>query len=164
MAENQKWRGLSRRLPAGAGWGALAAAAMGVVMLAGKAAGVSPMPKPVPVALVAHTLGMSPGPALIVLAVVAHLAYGAAAGTILAGLVVRAAVWHGVVFAVVLWVAMGLVWLPYLGWGLFGTGLTPKIAVATLVLHLVYGLTLGVLLARRTRHHLAAPSWQEMAR
>jgi hypothetical protein len=27
--------------------------------------------------------------------------------------------------------------------GLFGTAITPKIAVATLVLHLIYGVTLG---------------------
>jgi len=29
------------------------------------------------------------------------------------------------------------------GWGVFGTAITPKIAVATLVLHLIYGATLG---------------------
>lgn len=43
---------------------------------------------------------------------------------------------------------MGLAWLPYLGWGLFGTGITAKIAAATLLLHLVYGTTLGLLLDR----------------
>ncbi|HEX3647385.1 MAG TPA: DUF6789 family protein [Pseudonocardiaceae bacterium] len=152
-----------RRLLAGAGHGALATVAMSAVMVAGLAAGVSPMPKPVPVALVAHTLGMSPGPALLVLAAAAHLAYGTVAGAVFAGLVRRVAVWQAVVFAVVLWVLMGLVWLPYLGWGVFGTGLTPKIAVATLVLHLVYGLTLGLLLARRTRRHLTVSSRERMA-
>ncbi|HEX3590636.1 MAG TPA: DUF6789 family protein [Pseudonocardiaceae bacterium] len=164
MADNENGRVLSRRLLTGAECGALATLAMSAVMLAGVATGVSPMPKPIPVALVSHTLGLSPGPALIVLAVVAHLAYGAGAGAVLAGLVDRIAVWHGVVFAAALWVVMGLVWLPYLGWGLFGTGLTPKIAGATLVLHLVYGLTLGALLARQTRRHSAEANRQEVAR
>lgn len=38
---------------------------------------------------------------------------------------------------------MQIMFLPFLGWGLFGTAITPKIAVATLVLHLVYGGVLG---------------------
>ncbi len=38
--------------------------------------------------------------------------------------------------------------LPYLGWGLFGTGITARIAAATVLLHLVYGTTLGLLLDR----------------
>jgi hypothetical protein len=145
--------GLSaRRLVVGAGWGAVATLVMSALMLAGTAAGVSPMPKPVPVALVAHTLGSLPKPALLVLvlAVIAHLTYGASAGALLAGLVARVTVWVGVGYAVVLWAVMGLVWLPYLGWGLFGTAQTARIAVVTLVLHLVYGLTLGLLLDRKS--------------
>lgn len=160
MDGHEKRRVPSRRLLVGAGWGAVATVAMSVVMLAGVATGVSPMPKPIPVALVARTLGIAPGPALIVLAVVAHLAYGTVAGAVLAGLAGRVAVWHGLVFGGVLWVAMGLVWLPFLGWGPFGTGLTPKIAVATLVLHVVYGLTLGAVLACG---HASRPSRQEAA-
>ncbi len=109
------------------------------------------MPKPVPAALVEHTLGAIPQPAVLVLAVIAHLTYGATAGALLAGMVGRVTGWAGVGYAVALWAAMGLVWLPYLGWGLFGTTQTPQIAVATLVLHLIYGLTLGLLLDRERR-------------
>lgn len=127
-----------------------ATVAMSVVMLAGVVTGVSPMPKPIPAALISHTFGLPPGPGLVALAVAAHLAYGAVAGTVLAGLVRRATVWWATGYGVVLWAAMGLVWLPYLGWGLFGTAVTTKIAVATLVLHLIYGVTLGLLLNRRT--------------
>lgn len=141
----------SRRLGLGAAWGTVATLVMSAVMLAGTATGVSPMPKPVPVALVGHTLGGIPQPAVLVLAVLAHLTYGATAGALLAGLVGRVTVWVGVGYAVALWVVMGLVWLPYLGWGLFGTAQTPQIAVATLVLHLLYGLTLGLLLDRTPR-------------
>jgi hypothetical protein len=38
---------------------------------------------------------------------------------------------------------MELMVLPLLGWGVFGSAITPKIAIATLALHLVYGGTLG---------------------
>lgn len=138
----------SSRLAAGAGWGVVATVAMSVVMLAGTATGVAPMPRPIPAALVAHTLGSMPMPVLLALAVIAHLGYGAVAGAVLAWLVRRVNVWIAAGYGVVLWALMGLVWLPYLGWGLFGAGVTPKIAVATLVLHVVYGVTLGLLLGR----------------
>jgi hypothetical protein len=140
----------ARRLVVSAGWGAVATLVMSALMLAGTAIGVSPMPEPVPVALVAHTFGSLPKPAVLVLAVIAHLTYGASAGALLAGLVARVTVWVGVGYAVALWAVMGLVWLPYLGWGLFGTAQTARIAVATLVLHLVYGVTLGLLLDRKS--------------
>lgn len=39
---------------------------------------------------------------------------------------------------VALWLLMGAVFLPLIGWGLLGTAITPQIAVGTLVLHLVY--------------------------
>lgn len=140
----------ARRLVVGAGSGAVATLVMSALMLAGTATGVSPMPKPVPAALVAHTLGSIPTPGVLVLAVIAHLAYGAAAGALLAGLLARVTGWVGLGYGVVLWAVMGLVWFPYLGWGLFGTAQTPRIAMATLVLHLVYGLTLGLLLDRKS--------------
>ncbi|ASU84083.1 hypothetical protein CDO52_15960 [Nocardiopsis gilva YIM 90087] len=133
---------------AGIGWGALATVAMSVPMLAATATGISPMPKPVPMALVSHGLGAVPEPGAVALAATAHLAYGAAAGALLAGLFRRVTVLIGVAYATVLWALMGLVWLPYLGWGPFGTAETPKIAIATLVLHVVYGATLGLLLDR----------------
>ncbi|GAA5126549.1 hypothetical protein GCM10025762_54270 [Haloechinothrix salitolerans] len=122
---------------------------MSVLMLAGVASGVAPMPKPIPAALVAETFGALPESARLVLAVVSHLGYGAVAGAVLAVLVRRVNIRVATGYGAVLWALMGLVWLPYLGWGLFGTAVTPKIAVATLVLHLVYGITLGLLLDRR---------------
>lgn len=82
------------------------------------------------------------------LAVLAHLAYGASAGAVLAVALRRVTVVRAIGYGVMLWALMGLAWLPYLGWGLFGTGITAKIAAATLLLHLVYGTTLGLLLDR----------------
>ncbi|KGI81459.1 hypothetical protein IL38_10965 [Actinopolyspora erythraea] len=141
--------GLDRdRLAAGAGWGVAATVLMSVVMLFGTATGLAPMPSPVPLALVARTVGALPQPALMGLAVLVHLSYGAVAATVLAGLVRRVSVGLAVGYGSLLWALMGVVWLPYLGWGLFGTAVTPRIAVATLVPHLVYGVTLGLALDR----------------
>lgn len=140
-----------RRLAVGAGWGAVATLTMSAVMLAGAAIGASPMPKPIPVALVAHTLGSLPRPALIALAALAHLSYGATAGAALAGLLKRVTVRKALGYAAGLWALMGLLWLPYLGWGFFGTAVTIKIAAATLLLHVIYGLTLGLSLDRAKR-------------
>lgn len=59
-------------------------------------------------------------------------------------------VWRGIGLGVALWLVMQVVWLPYVGWGAFGTAHTPKIAIATLILHLIYGATLGWLIDRKT--------------
>lgn len=104
----------------------VATLAMSVLMIAGFATGVSPMPRPIAQALVAHTLGSVPEPALIGLAALAHLGYGASAGAILAMVLRRVTVAKTIGYGVVLWALMGLAWLPYLGWGLFGTGVTPR--------------------------------------
>ncbi|MBS1271014.1 MAG: hypothetical protein MAGBODY4_00143 [Candidatus Marinimicrobia bacterium] len=54
----------------------------------------------------------------------------------------------GFLWGTILWLIMQVIWLPILGWGIFGSNITPKIAVATLILHLIYGGTLGWLFAR----------------
>lgn len=158
MTQDRPTRPGPRRLAVGAGWGVVATVVMSALMIAGVLTGISPMPKPIPVALVAHILGGGlPMPALVALGVLAHLAYGAAGGAILAGLVRHVTPTRALGYAVLLWALMDLVWLPYLGWGLLGTAITPKIALATLILHLLYGLTLGLLLdhTRTTQHAMA---------
>ena len=133
----------------GAMWGAVATVAMSVLMILGLVTGVAPMPKPIPAALVGKlTGGALPQPALMTIAIVLHLGYGAFWGGVLATLTDRISLWRGVALATGLWLIMQFAVLPFLGWGLFGTAQTPKIAVATLVLHLVYGVTLGVLADR----------------
>ena len=57
-----------------------------------------------------------------------------------------------------LWALFGVAWAPYLGWGLFGVAQAARIAVATLVLHLVYGLTLGTGMDRAGQE--GARAWQ----
>jgi len=137
------------RFVVGFGWGVAATVVMSLVMLAGIATGLSPMPKPIPAALMGRLLGGGmPKAALMALAAGSHLAYGGFWGAILASSTLRVTVGKALGMGVVLWLLMQVVVLPFLGWGPFGFGVTPAIAVATIVLHLVYGLTLGLLADR----------------
>ena len=134
----------SARLWRGFGWGVAATVVMSVPMLIGMATGVAPMPEPIPKALVTLVFGAGlPAPLLMALSAGSHLGYGGFFGAALARLFPDAGVKEGLVLGVLLWLVMEVVVLPILGWGLFGTAITPKIAVATLVLHLMYGATLG---------------------
>jgi len=136
---------ITHRLRTGFLWGIAATVAMSILMLGGMLLHLSPMPKPIPAALVGKLLGPGlPRPALMALAVLSHLGYGGVWGAALAGTIRgRITLAHGVVLGVLLWLLMQVLVLPWLGWGVFGTSVTPRIAVATLILHLVYGGALG---------------------
>lgn len=135
-AATPRWRG--------AGWGVLATVVMSIPMIIGMATGVAPMPEPIPKALVTLIFGNGlPTPLLMALAAGSHLAYGGFFGAVLAVLFPNAGLKEGLILGVLLWLLMEFVVLPVLGWGVFGTAITPTIAVATLVLHLLYGATLG---------------------
>lgn len=131
-------------------WGVVATVVMSVFMLVGVATGMSPMPKPVPAAILGKLgAGGLPRPAMMAVAAGAHLAYGGLWAGLLATLVRPVTIGAGLLLGVGLWLVMQSVVLPLLGWGIFGTAITPTIAVATLVLHLVYGAALGGLLRWR---------------
>ena len=142
------------RFLTGFGWGVVATVAMSLLMLIGMGTGASPLPKPIPVAIVGRIGGSAlPGPAMMAVAALAHLAYGGFWGGVLAVGVGRVTLKAGLMLGVGLWLLMQVVVLPFVGWGAFGTSVTPAIAGATLLLHLVYGGVLGVLVDRK-----AAPS------
>lgn len=77
------------------------------------------------------------------LSVGSHLGYGGFFGAVLTRVSPEARLKEGLILGILLWLIMQLVVLPILDWGVFGTAITPKIAVATLMLHLMYGATLG---------------------
>jgi len=145
---------MERRIKTGIIWGLLGTLAMTVIMLIGKATGLAPMPRPIPLAIAAAILGKVSKPVLILFALITHFGYGAfwavAAARVRWPLGIKA----GLALGVGLWLLMQVVVLPLLGWGVFGmkvTGFPPKIAIATLVLHLVYGLVVGVGFSRASR-------------
>lgn len=128
----------------GFGYGLLATLGMTLIMLGGTALQFSPMPAPVPIALARWAFGSLPVPALVILGMLAHFLYGGLAGSILAWFLKdRVNLWWGLGWGVLLWLGMELIFLPLLGWGLFGSAITLRIAVATLLLHLIYGGILG---------------------
>lgn len=130
-------------------WGAVATLAMWVVMILGVVTGLSPMPKPIPLAIAGRLLGGgAPLPALMVLAITSHLAYGGVWAALLVAATKRATMRTSIALGIGLWLLMQVIVLPYLGWGFFGAAIRPKIAVATLVLHLIYGSSLGWLAGR----------------
>lgn len=132
-------------------YGLLGTLLMSVVMLIGMRTGISPIPEPIPLAIAGGLLGSVAKPILMGFAVITHFGYGAFWGGVLFYLVKdRGNVWHGLGMGIFLWLIMEFIVLPLLGWGFFGTAVTPKIAVATLVLHLIYGGTLGWGLTRLT--------------
>lgn len=135
MSESRTARGFA--------YGVVATIAMSVLVLVGTVTGVSPIPESIPKALVATVLGGTPEPVVTALAVVGHLAYGGAFGALLAWMARPVTFTKALGLGVTLWGFLQVVFLPMLGWGVFGSSVTPQIAVATLLAHLVYGGVLG---------------------
>ena len=148
-----------QRFLRGLGAGILATIAMSIVMIAGTVSGISPMPKPIPVAIAARILGTGISkPALMAVGAIAHLLYGGVFAGLLAVMTFPVTVRKGILLGAILWLAMQLLWLPFLGWGIFGTAVTPKIAGATLLLHVIYGGTAGWLMDRGARDGQRIPA------
>ncbi len=146
----------TKRLAIGFGGGVVATLAMSAVMVAGYITGIAPMPNPIPAAIVGKVVkgvigAEIPQIAIMALAIVSHFTYGGVAGAVLAALTRPVTVWKGLAWGVFLWLIMQVAVFPFLGWGLFGVAITPRIAVATLILHLVYGFTLGWLIDRKDK-------------
>ncbi|QLG64078.1 hypothetical protein HUG12_15265 [Halorarum salinum] len=124
---------------------------MSTVMTFGVLSGLSPIPEPIPKAIVTSVLGITaPKPLVVGLAVGLHLIYGGAFGALLARFTPAVTILKGIYLGVTLWLLVQLGVLPVLGWGVFGTTVTPRIAATTLALHLVYGVVLGWTLDRNS--------------
>lgn len=130
-------------------WGIVATIVMSIPMVAATLTGLAPMPRPIPVAIIGKLLdgGLSTS-ALAILATASHLAYGGVWGAILAAATPPVTIGKGLGLGVFLWLLMNVAVLPWLGWGLFGRAVTLRIAVVTLILHLIYGAAYGWLMDR----------------
>lgn len=75
----------NHRIARGFGWGVIATIAMSILMIIAMLTGISPMPKPIPAAIVGQILGPdTPKPLIMGLAAIAHLCYGGFWGAMLA--------------------------------------------------------------------------------
>lgn len=134
-------------------YGLLGTLVMSLIMLIGMGAGISPIPEPIPAAIAEGILGDAGRPVIMGFAIITHFGYGAFWGMVLfSWLQTKGNMWHGLGWGGMLWLIMQVTVLPALGWGMFGVAVTPKIAVATLALHLAYGGILGWGLNRGSRH------------
>jgi uncharacterized protein DUF6789 len=132
------------RLGRGASAGVIATLVMTVVLVAGGALGQERTFYPFPVLLIRHLLGSGPSTATVtVLALLSHFAYGALAGLAFAFLATPMTVGRGFAYGLILWFAMEITFVPWLGWADLGLWRNVWFAPYTLVLHLVYGGTLG---------------------
>ena len=121
-----------------------------LMMIAIKGTGVAPFNMP-PSAAFLKSLGITPKP----LALIIHFGYGAAAALFLHEVFKnKSKVLYGLGLAFAMWLIMMFVVSPIIGWGVFGThagsidgalslSSTPKYIISTLILHLVYGFTIG---------------------
>jgi len=126
----------------------------GLIMFGIHGAGIAPFNLP-PSAAFLETLGLNVGP----LPLLVHFGYGATWSLVLVALYGRATdLGKGLGLATALWVVMMVAYSPLIGWGVFGFGgaghqLSPadplylgspvKYAVATFILHLIYGGIIG---------------------
>ncbi len=125
-------------------FGLLGTLVMSLVMLVGMGTSVSPLPEPIPLAIAKGFLGSTAKPIVTLFAIITHFGYGAFWGALLYNWTkADGTIWHGLGWSVMLWLIMELIVLPLLGWGLFGSAITPKIAAVTFLLHLIYGVILG---------------------
>ncbi len=142
----------------GAVWGLAATVVMTAVMVVGALIFRSGFARPpFPYLFVDHLLPHASDPAAAATAVFAHFAYGALMGMIFAYFSEPMTLGKGVAFAALVWSSMQVLFVPWIGWGDFGFMHSSPWAFGwyTLLLHQVYGLTLGALGARDDRVHHA---------
>ena len=142
----------------GAVWGLAATVVMTAVMVVGALVFPSSFARPpFPYLFINHLLPHASGAAAAAVTVIAHFAYGSLIGIIFAYFSQPMALDKGVGFGALVWAAMQVLFVPWIGWGDFGFmhASASAFVAYTLVLHLVYGLTLGALGARDDRVHNA---------
>lgn len=146
LRSRQSARGADGREVAAATYlGIVVALSLSTLFLVAQQVHASPLPMPLAVTFVVHLVGkgvLTPR-VLLPVGLAFHVAYVAAA-TVAWVLVFRPRLGAVSAFttAVVLWLVAALVFLPFVGWGLFGVGLSARAALFVAGVHLVFGLLL----------------------
>ncbi len=113
---------------------------LSAVMVTAFKSGVSPLPKPAGLAFAETVLGR---PLPLPVGLLFHLAYVtfwsmAFVAFLRDSLILR----NALVLALVLWIGALVVFFPIIGWGFLGLAISPKLIVASLVPHLLFGVFL----------------------
>jgi hypothetical protein len=147
------------RLARGVLYGLCATAVMGLLMVVVAAAGRgNQVLRPFPGTIMARMLGDGHGAGFGLLAALCYFAYGALAGLAFAYFCRPMTMAKGIGWGLFLWFVMEITFVPWLGFADFGLARRHGglYALYELLLHLVYGVTLGRLTARDERQHHAA--------
>jgi hypothetical protein len=152
---NLQYRGELGRGGRAALFGVMATAVMTIVMAASILPHAPLAFRPFPVELVHHAFPRLHLFTLALMTLVLHFGYGAAAGALFAFLARPMSVGRGLAFGFGLWMVMEVSFVPWgYGWLEFGLGHGyPWSAFFLLMLHLVYGGTLGWLGGRDDLSH-----------
>ena len=138
----------------GAEWGLAATAVMTFAMLLGALLLPSSVARPpFPMLFVDELAPQAARGLRVAVAFGGHAAFGTMVAILFAYLARPMSLAKGALFALLLWFTMQTIPIPWLGWGDFGLLHSGSFALYTLLLHLVYGLTLGALGARDDREH-----------
>lgn len=146
-------RAADERFWIGCAWGLVATLIMSAVMLILWWTGASAMSEPIPLSLAARFVGkvlhmrtITPG--VVVAAMVVHLGYGGMWSGLLAASTSRVTWWKGMLVGLGLWVIMLIFFLPIAGADVFKVATAASAWGSSLVVHLVYGISVGVLAGR----------------
>ena len=138
----------------GAEWGLAATAVMTIAMAIGALVLPASFARPpFPMLFVDQ---LAPGAARglrVAVAFAGHAAFGTFVAILFAYLARPMTLGKGALFSLLLWFAMQTIAVPWLGWADFGLLHSGSFGIYTLVLHLLYGATLGALGARDDRQH-----------
>ena len=149
----------------GAAWGLTATVVMTAVMVIGALVFRSSFARPpFPYLFVDHLMPQAGAGATAAFTVLTHFAFGALMGMLFAFFSEPMTLAKGVGFGTLVWSVMQVIFVPWLGWGDFAFIHSGAFVHSsawsflwyTLILHMVFGVTLGLLGARDDRVHHAA--------
>lgn len=126
------------------GTGIATAVILSLVMVPAFKAGISPLPAPLGLAFARVVLGDVPLPVGLLF----HVLYVTFWSVLYVVFFNRRTLLNALWLALGLWVAVLVIFFPVVGWGFFGLSVGPKLAVASLVPHLLFGIVLWGLCRR----------------
>jgi hypothetical protein len=146
-------RAANERFWIGAAWGLVATLIMSAVMVLIWLTGTAGMNEPIPLSLAAHIVGKIFGmrtvtTGVLVLATIVHFGYGALWSGLLAASTSRVTWWKGAIVGLGLWVIMLVFFLPMAGADVFQVATHGAAWGWSLLVHVVYGVSVGVLAGR----------------
>lgn len=129
---NLSWKEWLKTLGVGIGTAVL----LSVVMVTTLKLGISPMPKPLGLAFAETILGRALPLPVGLLFHVAYVTFWSVAFVVLFRDSLSFA--KALLLALALWIGVLVVFLPVVGWGFLGLGVSPKLIIATLMPHLLF--------------------------